>query len=736
MTSINPFSKPVFQSDNKIGENKPNSVSSADTTNEPNPKRQKYIFENDGKSYEINLILMEDKIKIKVDLLPEGKEEYFYERDISQEELKKTNRVFRLFDYIEESFDYFSNLFNDEQNKFSVKEENCVFSIEKKIRLFFPLKIEIPKKNIKNELDKNIQIKDLINNQNINKNEIIQDNKEKSENNKNEEENEKENITQLNITNEELLKENSKNKLHNYLYINKEEKDIIELTEELEEGQKEIEDNNSKKNLLNIEKFKSVPNLSEDKSKNKSALLQKKRTNNSDLSDISFNSISNENDYFNNSNINNPKKQKSNLAKETFYKIFSDNASVNSGESGKNFFLKVQHNLNLEKNKKKDLNNVNLNKDIDNVEFNPNNKKNNEEIILFGDEDSSEYIKDDLDLFSNKSNKSPTITPIGGKINNTNELNENNFKLHNMYNNNNPDSFKKYDDSTMAKNYNKCIATIQKIQIKEGCKDINNSYNNNYNLKNNYYNNFDNKMQMDFANNTYDLNNQIKEVNSYNKFNKYNKSEKSYRIIHKNYIEYCNTEMSYLFGEEMPNNITFSLESNIISNSSEFDFIINYLKKKFNKEIKNAIHIYQATEDGPTAEDFHRICDGNTNIIVLIKAKDGKIFGGYTSIGFNSFNRSYLDDTAFIFSIDKREIYPNIHGKNAVDSFYNLGPCFSGDTIKIFDNFLMKEGITAKMSANYEMNEEYQINFGKRTFEVEEIEVLEFIEMKNDDDNI
>ena len=78
MTSINPFSKPVFQSDNKIGENKPNSVSSADTTNEPNPKRQKYIFENDGKSYEINLILMEDKIKIKVDLLPEGKEEYFY----------------------------------------------------------------------------------------------------------------------------------------------------------------------------------------------------------------------------------------------------------------------------------------------------------------------------------------------------------------------------------------------------------------------------------------------------------------------------------------------------------------------------------------------------------------------------------------------------------------------------------------------------------------------------------
>jgi hypothetical protein len=120
----------------------------------------------------------------------------------------------------------------------------------------------------------------------------------------------------------------------------------------------------------------------------------------------------------------------------------------------------------------------------------------------------------------------------------------------------------------------------------------------------------------------------------------------------------------------------------------------------------------------------------------LIKTKDGKKFGGYTSIGFSSFNRSYHDDTAFIFSIDKREIYPNIHGKSAVDSFYNLGPCFSGDSIKIFDNFLSMEGLIAKNGGNFEMNEDYQINCGKRTFEVEEIEVLEFIEKKDDNNNI
>ena len=183
------------------------------------------------------------------------------------------------------------------------------------------------------------------------------------------------------------------------------------------------------------------------------------------------------------------------------------------------------------------------------------------------------------------------------------------------------------------------------------------------------------------------------------------------------------------FGNKYFNNI-FSVDSKIISDYREFDFIINYLKNKFDKEIINSIRIYRATEDGDKADDFHRLCDGNTNIIVLIKTKDGKKIGGYTSIGFNNYNQSNLDDTAFIFSIDKREIYPNIKGKNAIESYYNLGPTFSGDTIKIYDNFLIKGGITSKNGINFETNEDFQINDGKKSFAVEEIEVLEFLELK------
>lgn len=714
MASISPMPNSVKPSEiSKIEDTKPNSFSSNDSTHESNPKNQKFFFENNNQSYAVYLIFYEEKIKIKVNRVPEGRDEFFFEREISQDELMKINRVFRFCNNIEESFDYFNTLFSDKQNPLNIKEETDKLILNKKIKLSLPLMIEIPKKKFKNEIMNFIQNNNLINNNNlIIKNDLIQENKNKNDIDKsislniinfNEDEDNKdtENILPLNITDE-----NKKNKLYNYLYNSKAENDILELPEE-ENDNNEIEEESSKKNLINnIPKTKSKNNINEEIKKNNSSLLNKKRI--SDSSDMSFNSVSNENEFGNYNSSNNiniiNKKSKNNPAKESLLKLLSDNSSVKSGESEK-FFVKIQKNLNLEKNKNKNSADLSLNQDKKNID----NKKEEDRSYLFGDEDSSEYIKDDIDLFSNKSNKSPTITPIGVKNNNKiNDLNESNFKLHIFNNNENNDYISKnfYE-------FKNCIQGVQNIQIKDSWKESNI----------NYYNN---------------KNNELKDSSNKNKKSKFYKPDKSYRIIHKNYIEYCTTEISYLFGEEMNkiNNKSFSVDSSIISGYSEFDFIIHYLKKKINKEIIDSIRIYQATENGATAADFHRECDQNTNIIVLIKTNDGKKFGGYTSVGFSNFYRSYHDDTAFLFSIDKREIYPNIKGKSAVDSFYNFGPCFSGDSIKIYDNFLKNGGVTVKNSGNFETNEEFQINDGKMAFGVEEIEVLEFLERKNDEDNI
>ena len=716
MASISPMPNSVKPSEiSKIEDTKPNSFSSNDSTHESNPKNQKFFFENNNQSYAVYLIFYEEKIKIKVNRVPEGRDEFFFEREISQDELMKINRVFRFCNNIEESFDYFNTLFSDKQNPLNIKEETDKLILNKKIKLSLPLMIEIPKKKFKNEIMNFIQNNNLINNNNlIIKNDLIKENKNKNDIDKsislniinfNEDEDNKdtENILPLNITDE-----NKKNKLYNYLYNSKAENDILELPEE-ENDNNEIEEESSKKNLINnIPKTKTKNNINEEIKKNNSSLLNKKRI--SDSSDMSFNSVSNENEFGNYNSSNNiniiNKKSKNNPAKESLLKLLSDNSSVKSGESEK-FFVKIQKNLNLEKNKNKNSADLSLNHDKKNID----NKKEEDRSYLFGDEDSSEYIKDDIDLFSNKSNISPTITPTPVEVKNNNkinDLNESNFKLHIFNNNENNDYISKnfYE-------FKNCIQGVQNIQIKDSWKESNI----------NYYNN---------------KNNELKDSSNKNKKSKFYKPDKSYRIIHKNYIEYCTTEISYLFGEEMNkiNNKSFSVDSSIISGYSEFDFIIHYLKKKINKEIIDSIRIYQATENGATAADFHRECDQNTNIIVLIKTNDGKKFGGYTSVGFSNFYRSYHDDTAFLFSIDKREIYPNIKGKSAVDSFYNFGPCFSGDSIKIYDNFLKNGGVTVKNSGNFETNEEFQINDGKMAFGVEEIEVLEFLERKNDEDNI
>ena len=92
---------------------------------------------------------------------------------------------------------------------------------------------------------------------------------EKNDNKQKEEEKDIENISPSNTANEKILNE-SKSQLHYFLYENKEGKDILELPEEQdgdlkEEEEEEKEKENSKKNFANISKFKSVPNLCEDK---------------------------------------------------------------------------------------------------------------------------------------------------------------------------------------------------------------------------------------------------------------------------------------------------------------------------------------------------------------------------------------------------------------------------------------------------------------------------------------
>ena len=657
ITSITNFSQQIPINEQKIEDSKLNSFSS-DSTNDININSKKYLFENDNKSYNIYLILYEEKIKIKVK--QKDLKEYYYEKEFSLEELKSINKIFKLCSDIEDSFFYFNDLFKESQNEIIVYEnnENNTFQIEKTLKLSLPLKIEIPKK-FKNNNNNPKEI-NKISPLNENNSEI------------------KEKLLELENANSSLIEKFKKKYLEN-------EESIYKLSQNMN-----IIDNYV--NSINKKNNGSKENLY--------SLLNKKRGSISNLSDISFNS---------NDNLINYKKNKNSLEKEKFLKIFSDNNSVNSQDSKDKFFMKILKQKKLEEENNNNLEKI-KNNNINSIKENKKNEEEENNSYLYGDEDSSGEIKDDMDFFSNCS---PSQTPINNNI----IKNDSFFNLPKKDKSQSQSSFNK---EKMFNNYNSLFQeNNSSINIRKIYQEENNNF-----IKQNK------RIGPDWD--VLNSNNLIGSGLERDSNNRKDIKNTSYKIINKNFIECCNIDSSYLRGRNQYSNKIFSLDSKIIQNCDQLDFIVNYLKNKFSKQIINSIKIYRATEDGDKTEDFHRQCDGNTNIIILIKTKNGKKFGGYTSIGFSNYNKSVLDDTAFVFSIDKREIYPNIKGKPAIDSYQNLGPTFSGDMIKIYDNFLQKGGITTKIATNYQTIEDYQINDGNRCFSVEEIEVFEFLEMKID----
>ena len=168
------------------------------------------------------------------------------------------------------------------------------------------------------------------------------------------------------------------------------------------------------------------------------------------------------------------------------------------------------------------------------------------------------------------------------------------------------------------------------------------------------------------------------------------------------------------------------LDSKIVSFFEDYEFLINYLRNDLNLDVIKVIKIYRATEDGDQADIFHSLCDNNTNIIVLIKTKESMKFGGFTSRGFNSNDVDIVDNSAFVFSIDKKEIYPVKHDENAISCFRNIGPSFT-QIISVPDRFLSSHCQTFLKDLNYLTKEDYQLNNGNKYFKIVELEVFELL---------
>ena len=181
------------------------------------------------------------------------------------------------------------------------------------------------------------------------------------------------------------------------------------------------------------------------------------------------------------------------------------------------------------------------------------------------------------------------------------------------------------------------------------------------------------------------------------------------------------------------NNLSIIKDSKIFSNINQVQFIEKGILKSDmlkNKKISFKL-IYQATRDRDSISDFYNKCNGITHVLLILMTDKALIFGGYTDLAFIFDSKGateYIDNNAFVFSMDKQKIYPVKIGGNAIRCCYCCCPQFYQNTIYLNNNFLKgnnSQTCTSKEGNYIGFNSDYELNDGIQCFKVSELEVFQ-----------
>ena len=176
--------------------------------------------------------------------------------------------------------------------------------------------------------------------------------------------------------------------------------------------------------------------------------------------------------------------------------------------------------------------------------------------------------------------------------------------------------------------------------------------------------------------------------------------------------------------------------SKIEVNELKLNFVLKqiYTNNNISSDKKcNLNLIYRATRDGDDVVTYHKKTNYVPDTLTLIRTKDGYSFGGYTHIQIpNGGGTNYNDDKAFVFSLDYNKIYLPQKDHCSKHSNEDYGPIFGNNEhadypILIYgSNFFNNSNhytCTVKNCFYNNFSFDYELNKGKRNFEVDEIEV-------------
>jgi hypothetical protein len=178
-----------------------------------------------------------------------------------------------------------------------------------------------------------------------------------------------------------------------------------------------------------------------------------------------------------------------------------------------------------------------------------------------------------------------------------------------------------------------------------------------------------------------------------------------------------------------------SFDSEILKGDREYLELINLCE--FSPNDKWSL-LYRGTRDGFGSDVFHSKCDGHSNTLTVLKAKQSSyIFGGFTAVSWDGSSGYNPDPNAFLFSLTnkdneplKMKVYPNKH-ECAIYCHSEYGPSFGGGhDISIANNANTTIDSVSYLGYSYKhpqydegTNEAKSFLAGSYKFQLDEIEV-------------
>ena len=196
----------------------------------------------------------------------------------------------------------------------------------------------------------------------------------------------------------------------------------------------------------------------------------------------------------------------------------------------------------------------------------------------------------------------------------------------------------------------------------------------------------------------------------------------------KNIISNLNIRIEKLEGkiENKENILINGIKSNIIKNNEEKRLLFEAISNQtYNLSLKS---LYNSEIDGENVEKLKQAYLAKNDIIILVKTKKNKRFGGYVHEAFQisgGFEQS--DKKAFLFNLDKMKIYKSKGGPLSIWNYESNSIDFgTGTDLRIFHEFFHKQSYTNQSTVDYNYDEKYSLN-GEKFFDIKYLEIYQII---------